>query len=103
LAADPVALGGYGPLIASHGAALDSLAGAELVLADGQCLTVDSDNDPDLLWALQGAGDHQRRARDLCDIWRRCRCQEATRTSWGPMRMTRSLMPTAETSRDFRP
>ena len=48
--------GGYGPLIASHGLALDSLTGAELVLADGQRVIVDRDNNPDLLWALQGGG-----------------------------------------------
>ena len=48
--------GGYGPLIASHGLSLDSLAGAELVLADGQRLTVDQDRNQDLLWALQGGG-----------------------------------------------
>ncbi|MCA1457654.1 FAD-binding oxidoreductase [Bradyrhizobium sp. BRP22] len=48
-------VGGYGPLIASHGLALDNLTGAELVLADGQRLTVDQ-NHPDLLWALQGGG-----------------------------------------------
>lgn len=49
-------VGGYGPLIASHGLALDSLIGADLVLADGQCLTVDQDRNPDLLWALRGGG-----------------------------------------------
>ena len=49
-------VGGYGPLIASHGLALDSLIGAELVLADGQRLTVDQDENPDLLWALKGGG-----------------------------------------------
>jgi FAD/FMN-containing dehydrogenase len=48
--------GGYGPLIASHGLALDSLVGAELVLADGRRVTTDADNNPDLLWALQGGG-----------------------------------------------
>jgi FAD/FMN-containing dehydrogenase len=49
-------VGGYGPLIASHGLALDSLIGAELVDADGQCLTADKDKNPDLLWALKGGG-----------------------------------------------
>jgi FAD/FMN-containing dehydrogenase len=48
--------GGYGPLLASHGLALDSLIGAELVLADGQRTLVDSGNNPELLWALQGGG-----------------------------------------------
>jgi hypothetical protein len=49
-------VGGYGPLIASHGLALDSLIGAELVLADGQRIIVDQDENPDLLWALKGGG-----------------------------------------------
>ena len=49
-------VGGYGPLIASHGLALDHLVGAELVLADGQRITVDQEQNPDLLWALKGGG-----------------------------------------------
>ena len=49
-------VGGYGPLIACHGLALDSLTGAELVLADGQNLIVDQERNPDLLWALKGGG-----------------------------------------------
>ena len=49
-------VGGYGPLIASHGLALDSLTGAELVLADGQRIIVNQDENPDLLWALKGGG-----------------------------------------------
>ena len=49
-------VGGYGPLIASHGLALDNLIGAELVLADGQRVAVDQDKNPDLLWALKGGG-----------------------------------------------
>jgi FAD binding domain/Berberine and berberine like len=49
-------VGGYGPLIASHGLALDSLTGAELVLAEGQRVTVDQDENSDLLWALKGGG-----------------------------------------------
>jgi FAD/FMN-containing dehydrogenase len=48
--------GGYGPLIASHGLALDSLVGAELVIADGRRITVNADKNPDLLWALKGGG-----------------------------------------------
>ncbi|HEY4259241.1 MAG TPA: FAD-binding oxidoreductase, partial [Schlesneria sp.] len=48
--------GGYGPLIASHGLALDSLVGAELILADGRRVTADAHNSPDLFWALKGGG-----------------------------------------------
>jgi len=49
-------VGGYGPLIASHGLALDNLVGAELVSADGQRVVVDQEHNPDLLWALKGGG-----------------------------------------------
>lgn len=49
-------VGGYGPLIARLGLGLDSLIGAELVLADGERVTVDQDKNPDLLWALKGGG-----------------------------------------------
>ena len=48
--------GGYGPLLASHGLALDSLIEAELVLAASQQDTVDQKLNPDLLWALRGGG-----------------------------------------------
>src|SRR5260221_139508 len=48
--------GGYGPLIARHGLALDNLLGAELVLADGRCVTADTHEHPDLFWALRGGG-----------------------------------------------
>ncbi|WP_395672807.1 FAD-binding oxidoreductase [Inquilinus sp.] len=48
--------GGYGPLIASHGLALDNLVGAELVLADGRVVTADATHNPDLFWALRGGG-----------------------------------------------
>jgi FAD/FMN-containing dehydrogenase len=49
-------VGGYGPFIARHGLALDNLMGAELVLADGQRVIVDQENNPDLLWACKGGG-----------------------------------------------
>jgi len=51
-----VTVGGYGPLIASHGLALDNLIGAELVLADGQRVTVGQGEEPELHWALKGGG-----------------------------------------------
>lgn len=46
--------GGYGPLTGRAGLAADNLLGALVVLADGTC--VDTDGDPDLLWALRGGG-----------------------------------------------
>jgi FAD/FMN-containing dehydrogenase len=46
--------GGYGPLGGIAGLSLDSLLGAEIVLADGTI--VDTDDDPELHWALRGGG-----------------------------------------------
>jgi FAD/FMN-containing dehydrogenase len=48
--------GGYGPLLARYGLALDSLVGVELVLANGERVTADQDTNPDLLWACKGGG-----------------------------------------------
>ncbi|MGH8967848.1 MAG: FAD-binding oxidoreductase, partial [Actinomycetes bacterium] len=46
--------GGYGPLLGTAGLATDNLLGAEVVLADGRI--VSTEDDPELLWALQGGG-----------------------------------------------
>jgi FAD/FMN-containing dehydrogenase len=48
--------GGYGPSLAAHGLALDNLAGAEIVLANGQCVTADAQQNCDLFWAVRGGG-----------------------------------------------
>jgi FAD/FMN-containing dehydrogenase len=48
--------GGYGPLNGRFGLALDSLLGAEVVLADGRLVTVDASHEPELYWALRGGG-----------------------------------------------
>ena len=48
--------GGYGPLIAEHGLASDSIVGAELVLSNGQRVTANSVENLDLFWALRGGG-----------------------------------------------
>jgi FAD/FMN-containing dehydrogenase len=48
--------GGYGYLLGVAGLACDSLMGAQVVLADGRIQTVTEESDPDLLWALRGAG-----------------------------------------------
>ncbi|MGA9598391.1 MAG: FAD-binding oxidoreductase [Acidimicrobiia bacterium] len=48
--------GGLGILGRSHGLTADSLIGAEVVMADARIVTCDSDHEPDLFWALRGAG-----------------------------------------------
>ena len=48
--------GGLGWLSGLHGASCDNLLSARLVAADGRVLTADSEHNPDLFWALRGAG-----------------------------------------------
>jgi FAD/FMN-containing dehydrogenase len=48
--------GGLGILGRMHGLLCDSLVEAEVVLADGRVLTCDAEREPDLFWALRGAG-----------------------------------------------
>ena len=48
--------GGFGWLMAKHGLAADNLLSAEIVMADGSVRTTSADRDPDLFWALRGAG-----------------------------------------------
>ena len=48
--------GGYGPLIGRFGLALDSMLGAEVVLADGRVVVADEANEAELFWALRGGG-----------------------------------------------
>lgn len=51
-----VTAGGIGLLARKHGLTVDHVAAAELVLADGSVVRTDADHDPDLLWAVRGAG-----------------------------------------------
>jgi FAD/FMN-containing dehydrogenase len=48
--------GGVGYLSRKLGLTIDSLLAVEIVTAEGQVLKVDSDNEPDLFWALRGGG-----------------------------------------------
>ncbi len=48
--------GGLGPLGRRYGFAADHVRQAELVVADGRRIRVDEEHEPDLFWALRGAG-----------------------------------------------
>ncbi|MDQ3786303.1 MAG: FAD-dependent oxidoreductase [Actinomycetota bacterium] len=51
--------GGIGLLGREHGLTCDRLVGADVVLADGSVVTCDDTREPDLFWALRGAGGGQ--------------------------------------------
>lgn len=50
--------GGYGWASHSHGLTLDWMVGAEVVLADGTHARCSKTENPDLFWALRGAGSN---------------------------------------------
>jgi FAD/FMN-containing dehydrogenase len=51
--------GGIGLLGRKYGLTCDRLVGAQVVLADGSVVDCDHDHEPDLFWALRGAGGGQ--------------------------------------------
>jgi FAD/FMN-containing dehydrogenase len=51
--------GGLGLLGRAHGLTCDQLLAAEVVLADGRVVVCDEEREPDLFWALRGAGGGQ--------------------------------------------
>jgi FAD/FMN-containing dehydrogenase len=48
--------GGIGYLVRKHGLTIDDLLAAEVVTTDGELLSVDAENHPDLFWAIRGGG-----------------------------------------------
>ncbi|KAM6513671.1 hypothetical protein FALCPG4_016046 [Fusarium falciforme] len=50
--------GGYGWLSGRHGLAVDNLLRAKIVLADGSITSASESENPDLFWAIRGAGQN---------------------------------------------
>jgi FAD/FMN-containing dehydrogenase len=48
--------GGIGWLVRRDGLALDSIVGAEVVLASGELVTASAEENPELFWAIRGGG-----------------------------------------------
>lgn len=48
--------GGYGWLSGKHGLVIDNLLAVKMVLADGSIVTASDAENPDLFWAVRGAG-----------------------------------------------
>jgi FAD/FMN-containing dehydrogenase len=48
--------GGIGWLMRKHGATVDNLVSVDLVTADGEVLTANEDENPDLFWGVRGGG-----------------------------------------------
>jgi hypothetical protein len=72
--------GGISYLTRKHGLAVDNLAGADVVLADGSMARAGEDGDEDLLWALRGGGGNVGVVTEL-----RMRLHPVSVVAGGPM------------------
>ncbi|KAL1857550.1 hypothetical protein Daus18300_010308 [Diaporthe australafricana] len=68
--------GGYGWLTGKHGLTIDSLLGVTIVLANGDVTKASKDENPDLFWAVRGAGhnfgvvtEFEFQAYEQGDMW----------------------------------
>jgi FAD/FMN-containing dehydrogenase len=68
--------GGYGILTGRYGLAIDQVISLEVVLADGNIVNVSETENPDLFWAMRGAGSNfgvvtkfTSKAYPQSDIW----------------------------------
>jgi hypothetical protein len=57
--------GGIGWLTRTYGLTVDHVRAATVVLPDGRVVRADADHEPDLLWAVRGAGDSVGIVTDL--------------------------------------
>lgn len=57
--------GGIGWLVREHGLTVDNVEAATLVLADGSVVRTDAEHEPDLFWAVRGAGSYVGVVTDL--------------------------------------
>ncbi|KAB8185179.1 FAD-binding protein [Nonomuraea phyllanthi] len=69
------AAGGIGRLVRQYGLMIDHVRAAEVVLADGTAVHADAEHEPDLLWAVRGAGSgvgivvaYEIEAMELSDV-----------------------------------
>ncbi|KAK0724875.1 hypothetical protein B0H67DRAFT_657667 [Lasiosphaeris hirsuta] len=72
----PLLGGGHSIVQGRHGFAADNLASARLVLANGSAVTVSAESNPDLFWAIRGAGHNfgivtsfKLNVHDVGDTW----------------------------------